>query len=132
MSQDRRRVRRPPGREVVVSHSGDRWYAPDGTEMVAADIANFPVPLNAREGVFGHWLKCPRCRCEFLHMSWRANRPAEVGLRCPECSSPAYWLASITLNQRRDFAVAEQPSGEGAVEIYNLAGLIQAKLGETP
>jgi hypothetical protein len=104
----------------IASRNADRYYLADGTEVAAEDVSSYPVPLEQREGVFAHWLKCRRCKVEFWVLSWRRNRPDEVTLRCPECTAVAAVRRTVILNENRNF-------GSG-VEVHNLARLVEERL----
>lgn len=113
------------GKKVMQAQQGERRI------VRPVDIKPHPVVVtpDEREGVFGFAFKCLTCQLEFLTLSWRAHRPAEVSYSCPECGSGLYFLGGMTFSTRREFAFSGLPGNEDKVEISNLFGRI-ARLAE--
>ena len=103
-------------------------------EMGTADLAKLKphpvlVPLADRQGVFASLYKCFTCSLEFIGLSWRSKRVEEIDYRCPECGGETGYHGTVTLNTRTNFALSFDPSGDGAVEIYNIMAIL-AKAAE--
>ena len=103
----------------------DLTKTPGRMEKVAiADIdphPSGPVTLADREGVFAFLMKCPACSLEFVTLSWRAERPAEIAYGCPECQSGVTIMGRVILSARREFAIETTKD----VEIYSVGGILQ-------
>lgn len=67
------------------------------------------MTMQGRQGVFAFLFKCPACRAEFVTLSWREHRPAEVAIGCPECQSGVDFLGTVPLSWRQEFALPPQP-----------------------
>ena len=88
-----------------------------------------PVTIEDREGVFAFVMKCPACALEFVTLSWRAERPAEIAYACPECQSGVTILGRTILSARREFSLSPADLGKQGttkdVEIYSVGGILE-------